>query len=124
MYVLHVALSISQARVGKLFSKDRTTVLHACAVVEDRRDDPCFDRLLDILERAAIELCPDGTGTDPPPKGTAPAPRSTQPRPQAGFSFVEQLSPHTSRALADAASACFPVKLRNLRREYPHHRRA
>ncbi len=32
------------------FQRDRTTVAHACGVVEDLRDDPRFDRVLELLE--------------------------------------------------------------------------
>jgi chromosomal replication initiation ATPase DnaA len=52
MYLAHVAGGLSMREVGRLFSRDRTTVAHACALVEDRRDDPQFDRALAILEFA------------------------------------------------------------------------
>jgi hypothetical protein len=35
--------------VGRIFERDRTTVAHACGVVEDRRDDANFDRALEAL---------------------------------------------------------------------------
>jgi hypothetical protein len=41
---------------GALFARDRTTVAHACLVVEDRRDDPELDGRLDHLERAVASL--------------------------------------------------------------------
>ena len=50
MYLAHVACGLSFTDVGLLFSRDRTTVAHACRVVEDRRDDPVFDRALELLE--------------------------------------------------------------------------
>jgi chromosomal replication initiation ATPase DnaA len=50
MYVSHVAGQLTLTEVGTLFERDRTTVSHACAAVEDRRDDPAFDRA------AALEL--------------------------------------------------------------------
>jgi len=56
MYLAHVGLSLSLTEVGHLFARDRTTVAHACAVVEDRRDDPTFDRVLDCLERIVRHL--------------------------------------------------------------------
>jgi chromosomal replication initiation ATPase DnaA len=43
MYLAHVMLSRSQMQIGRLFDRDRTTVCHACWVIEDRRDDPQFD---------------------------------------------------------------------------------
>jgi hypothetical protein len=57
MYLAHVGLGLSLTRVGALFGRDRTTVAHGCAVVEDRREDPAFDRALGIVEsvlRAAL----------------------------------------------------------------------
>ncbi len=56
MYLAHVALRMSYTDVGLLFSRDRTTVAHGCAVVEDRRDDPRFDRVMDLLEVVACAL--------------------------------------------------------------------
>lgn len=50
MYLAHVAWGMSLTDVGRLFDRDRTTVAHACEVVEDRRDDPAMDRCLDTLE--------------------------------------------------------------------------
>jgi len=52
MYLAHVAGGLPQAEVGRLFARDRTTVAHACMVVEDRRDDPAFDQTMAILEFA------------------------------------------------------------------------
>jgi chromosomal replication initiation ATPase DnaA len=52
MYLAHVAGGLTMAETGRLFARDRTTVAHACAVIEDRRDDPAFDRTLAILEFA------------------------------------------------------------------------
>lgn len=49
MYLTHVIFSISLSEVGRLYGRDRTTAGHACQRVEDRRDDPAFDRLLDAL---------------------------------------------------------------------------
>ncbi len=50
MYLAHVACGLSLTDVGRAFGRDRTTVAHACAVIEDRRDDLVFDRALDLLE--------------------------------------------------------------------------
>jgi chromosomal replication initiation ATPase DnaA len=50
MYLAHVACGLSLTDTGRLFGRDRTTVAHACGVIEDRRDDPLFDRALDLLE--------------------------------------------------------------------------
>jgi len=56
MYLAHVACGLSLTDTGRLFGRDRTTVAHACSVVEDRRDDPLFDRALDLLEWAVSAL--------------------------------------------------------------------
>jgi chromosomal replication initiation ATPase DnaA len=37
--------------IGPCFGRDRTTVGHACQVVEDRRDEPAFDEFVAALER-------------------------------------------------------------------------
>jgi len=50
MYLAHVACGLTLTDTGRLFGRDRTTVAHACSVIEDRRDDPLFDRALDLLE--------------------------------------------------------------------------
>jgi len=52
MYLAHVVFGLSLTRVGALFERDRTTVAHACARVEDRREDPTLDRALGIAEAA------------------------------------------------------------------------
>lgn len=52
MYLAHVGGGLSLTETGRLFERDRTTVSHACNVIEDRRDDPIFDRVLDLLEWA------------------------------------------------------------------------
>ncbi|HEX2146378.1 MAG TPA: helix-turn-helix domain-containing protein, partial [Pseudorhizobium sp.] len=54
MYVCHVALSMPQQDVGVAFGRDRTTVSHACHVVEDRRDDPFFDDFVSAIERIVV----------------------------------------------------------------------
>jgi chromosomal replication initiation ATPase DnaA len=56
MYLAHVVCGLSLTEVGTLFARDRTTVSHACSVVEDRRDDPELDGRLDHLERAVASL--------------------------------------------------------------------
>jgi len=52
MYLAHVGCGLSLTAAGQLFGRDRTTVAHACLIVEDRRDDPVFDRILELLEWA------------------------------------------------------------------------
>ena len=50
MYLAHVVYSLSLTEVGRVFERDRTTVSYACGVVEDRRDDQTFDRVMNNLE--------------------------------------------------------------------------
>lgn len=52
MYLAHVVFGISLTRVGVCFGRDRTTVRHACALVEDSRDDPVCEFGLGALEAA------------------------------------------------------------------------
>lgn len=51
MYLSHVVLSVPYRTVAAAFGRDRTTVVHACAVVEDRRDDQGYDRFVERCER-------------------------------------------------------------------------
>ncbi len=50
MYLCHVSLGFDHGRVARAFGRDRTTASHACKVVEDRRDDPEFERRIAILD--------------------------------------------------------------------------
>lgn len=54
MYLAHVAFGLSLTRVGICFGRDRTTVRHACALIEDRRDDPGLEFGLAALEVALL----------------------------------------------------------------------
>ncbi|WP_343044684.1 helix-turn-helix domain-containing protein [Allomesorhizobium camelthorni] len=54
MYVSHVVLRLSMNEVGHGFGRDRTTVLHACHLIEDMRDDEDFDCLVARTERVAL----------------------------------------------------------------------
>jgi hypothetical protein len=56
MYVCHVALQMSFSDIGAAFGRDRTTVGHACHVVEDRRDDAAFDEFVSAIERMATAV--------------------------------------------------------------------
>jgi len=49
MYLLRASLGMSLGRVAQAFGRDRSTVSHACQVVEDLRDDPDFDIWIDQL---------------------------------------------------------------------------
>jgi chromosomal replication initiation ATPase DnaA len=50
MYLAHTACGLTLTEVARLFGRDRKTVLHACKRIEDRREEPVFDRTLDLLE--------------------------------------------------------------------------
>jgi chromosomal replication initiation ATPase DnaA len=54
MYVAHVVLRLNMADIGKAFGRDRTTVLYACHLIEDLRDDDEFDRIITMTERVAL----------------------------------------------------------------------
>lgn len=62
MYLAHVVFGLTFSAVGTLFNRDRTTAAHACHRVEDRRDDPDIDRLLQKLENVCL-----ATAIDTPP---------------------------------------------------------
>lgn len=51
MYVAAVGFGMSYGRVAAALGRDRSTVQHACRVVEERRDDPAFDSWVEALER-------------------------------------------------------------------------
>jgi hypothetical protein len=50
MYLAHVGFQLSFGAIGRVFDRDRTTVAHACRVVEDGRDDIWLDCRLEALE--------------------------------------------------------------------------
>ena len=64
MYVCHVVLQLSLSDIGAAFGRDRTTVGHACNVVEDRRDDAAFDAFVSAIERVVLSVFgPAGIGS-------------------------------------------------------------
>ena len=62
MYLMHVVLRRKYADFGAFFGRDRTTVSHACALIEDRRDNSRFDAGVSRLEAALLGVAsvPDG----------------------------------------------------------------
>ena len=60
IYLAHIVFRAPMPLVGKVFGRDRTSVRYAVRRVEDRRDDPVFDRLMDRLERVAAFCGPVG----------------------------------------------------------------
>lgn len=54
MYLMHVEFGRLYADVGRFFGRDRTTVSHACALIEDLRDAREFDAMLEQLRLALL----------------------------------------------------------------------
>lgn len=55
MYLTHVGLGINFTTLGRSFGRDRTTARHACAIMEDARDDQRIDCSFTALE-AGIQM--------------------------------------------------------------------
>ena len=64
MYLTHIAFEMSLGRVGAAFGRDRSTVAHACHLMEERRDDTGVDAWLDAMERVLKRAPP---ALSPPP---------------------------------------------------------
>jgi chromosomal replication initiation ATPase DnaA len=65
MYVTHVVCGLTLTEVGRGFACDRTTVAHACGVVEDQRGDPHFDHSIERVEQIARALLEPRPGLHP-----------------------------------------------------------
>ena len=63
MYLAHVKLGLRLSEVGRYFRRDRTTVAHACASIEDRRDDPACEAVIECLEAAVDAWLQGFSGT-------------------------------------------------------------
>ena len=50
MYLAHTGFELNFETISRVFGRDRTTVSHACHVVEDGRDDIWLDCRLEALE--------------------------------------------------------------------------
>ena len=55
-YLSHTEYGWPLYRVGAAFDRDRTTVAKACREVEDMRDDPAVDGLLERVGRGLAEI--------------------------------------------------------------------
>ncbi|MGL3606408.1 helix-turn-helix domain-containing protein [Rhizobium sp. G187] len=53
MYVCHTAFALSMEEVAAAFGRERSTVGHACRMVEHRREDPGYDAFVATVERMA-----------------------------------------------------------------------
>jgi len=60
MYLTHVAFALSLSRVAAAFGRDRSTVAHACHLIEDRRDRAAFDAWIAELEAMLRDAPPPG----------------------------------------------------------------
>jgi hypothetical protein len=56
MYTCHVVLRIPMAEVGRAFGRHRTTVSHACQVVEDRRENKGYEQFVTMIERLVLSV--------------------------------------------------------------------
>lgn len=56
MYLTHITCGHSYTDIGCFFGRDRTTVSHACQLIEDRREDPDIDWSLDLMEHSILSL--------------------------------------------------------------------
>ena len=54
MYLMHTVFSGPYHKVAEFFGRDRTTIAHACKLVEDMRDDEDFDRQLEAMENLLV----------------------------------------------------------------------
>jgi len=50
MYLAHTSFELSLGMISRIFERHRSTVAHACKVVEDGRDDFWLDCRLEALE--------------------------------------------------------------------------
>ena len=56
MYLASVGFGMSLGRVAQAFGRDRSTVRHACMVIEERRENPGFDQWMDALEASVARV--------------------------------------------------------------------
>jgi len=56
MYACHTALQLSQQDIACGFGRHRSTVAHACMIVEQRRDDAAFDDFVSAIERTVVSV--------------------------------------------------------------------
>ena len=63
MYLAHTCYRLSYQEVADAFGRERTTVAHACGVVEDRRDEgSAFEDQLEVLEERLRGIAKLATG--------------------------------------------------------------
>lgn len=57
VYIAHVSLGLTYAQLAAAFRRDRTTIAHACRLIEDMRDDTAFDAKVAQAEAELHRLC-------------------------------------------------------------------
>lgn len=62
IYLAHIGFGLSFEIIGHAFGRDRTTIAHACRVVEDARDDIWFDCRVAMLELICRRVASGGDG--------------------------------------------------------------
>lgn len=64
MYLTYTGCEMSLARVARAFGRDRSTVAHACQLIEEYREDPDFDTWVDQLATGlrSVALLASGSG--------------------------------------------------------------
>ena len=56
MYLASVGFGMSLGRVARAFGRDRSTVRHACMLLEERRENASFDQWMDALEASVVRV--------------------------------------------------------------------
>jgi hypothetical protein len=54
IYVLNVSFGIPMRQLAKMFNLNRSTIAYTCQTIEDRRDNPSYDRFVSAVERIAM----------------------------------------------------------------------
>ena len=64
MYLCRVVLSMRYQHIAQAVGRDRSTVIHGCAAVEDRRDMAAYDVFIDRCEGCVRAVFGAGEGDD------------------------------------------------------------
>ena len=93
MYLCHTTFSLLLTEVGLHFNRDRTTVSHACALIEDKRDNLTFDVLVCQLEsllcdaRHAMSICVEYDRYEEKPSLDSHLPQNADRSPKENFQW-------------------------------------
>ncbi len=66
VYLAHTTLSVTYSAAAEFFQRDRTTIAHACRLVEDLRDDEQFDLKLSNIETLVVQTASQLHGFEAP----------------------------------------------------------